>query len=65
MGGPIDIEQQGWVSVIHGHGRDLLMTKVMCTDLPNSDRGYFRCRRVVDSSSYIMRYMQIRMHKEN
>ena len=29
------------------------MTKVRCKDLPDSDRGDFRCRRAVDSSSYV------------
>ena len=28
-----------------------LVTKVRCKDLPDSDRGVFRCRRAVDSSS--------------
>ena len=28
-----------------------LVTKVRCEDLPDSDRGDFRCRRAVDSSS--------------
>ena len=31
---------------------DHLLTKVRCKDLPDSDRGDFRCRRAVDSSSY-------------
>ena len=30
---------------------DHLVTKVRCKDLPDSDRGDFRCRRAVDSSS--------------
>ena len=30
---------------------DHLETKVRCKDLPDSDRGDFRCRRAVDSSS--------------
>ena len=34
MGGPIDIEQKGRVSVIHNHDCDLLVTKVRCKDLP-------------------------------
>ena len=38
MGGPIDIEQKGWVSVIHDHDHDHLVTKVRCKDLPDSDR---------------------------
>ena len=29
----------------------LLMTKVRCKDLPDSDLGDFRCRRAIDSSS--------------
>ena len=28
MGGSIDIEQTGYESIIHDHGRDLLVTKV-------------------------------------
>ena len=31
---------------------DHLVTKVRCNDLPDSDRGDFRCRRAVDSSSF-------------
>ena len=31
---------------------DHLVTKVRCKDLPDSDRGDFRCRRAVDSSSF-------------
>ena len=31
---------------------DHLVTKVRCKDLPDSDRGDFRCRCAVDSSSY-------------
>ena len=41
MGGLIDIEQKGWVSVIHDHDHDRLVTKVRCKDLPDSDRGDF------------------------
>ena len=33
------------------HGRDHLVTKVRCMDLPDSDRGDFSCRRAVDLSS--------------
>ena len=39
------------VAVIHDHDHDLLATKVRCMDPPDSDRGDFGCRRVVDSSS--------------
>ena len=39
MGGPIDIEQKGWGSVIYDHNHDLLMTEAKCKDLPDSDRG--------------------------
>ena len=52
MGGPIDIERKGWEPVIHDHGRDLLVTKVRCTYLSDSDRGDFRCRCAVDSSNF-------------
>ena len=31
---------------------DHLVTKVRCKDLPDSDRGDFRCRRAIDSSSF-------------
>ena len=31
---------------------DHLVTKVRCKDLPDSDRGDFRCRRAVDLSSH-------------
>ena len=30
-----------------------LVSKVRCKDLPDSDRGEFRCRRAVDSYSYL------------
>ena len=33
-------------------GHDLESLKVRYKDLPDSDRGDFRCRRAVDSSSY-------------
>ena len=32
---------------------DHLVTKVRCKDLPDSDWGDFRCRRAIDSSSYL------------
>ena len=32
---------------------DHLVTKVRCKDLPDSDRGDFRCRRAINSSSFI------------
>ena len=53
MEGPIDIEQIGLEKVIHDHDRDHLVTKVRCKDLPHIDRGDFRCRRAVDSSSFL------------
>ena len=52
MGRPIDIEQRGWKSVIHDHDCEHLVTKVWCKDLPDSDRGDFRCQRAVDSFSF-------------
>ena len=33
---------------------DHLVTKVKCKDLPDSDRGDFRCQRAVDSSSWAL-----------
>ena len=51
MGGPIDTEQKGWESVIHNHDCDLLVSKVRCKDLPDSDRGDFRRWHAIDSSS--------------
>ena len=51
IGGPINIEQKG---VIHDRDCDLLLTKMRCKDLPDSDRGDFRCRRAVNSSSLII-----------
>ena len=53
MGQLIDIEQSGCESVIHDHDLEILMTKVRCKDLPDSDQGDFRCLCAVDSSSYI------------
>ena len=49
MGGPIGIEQRGWEQVIHDS--DHLVTKVRWKDLPDSDRGDFRCWRAVDLPS--------------
>ena len=45
MGGLIDIEQNKYELVIHDHDHDcdLLVTKVRCNNLPDSDRGDFRC----------------------
>ena len=45
----IDIEQKG---VIYDHERDLLVTKMRCKDLPDSDQSDFRCLHAVDSSSF-------------
>ena len=55
MGGPIDVKQKGRESAIyhHDHDHDLVVTKLRCKDLPDSDRGDFRCRRAVDSSSFL------------
>ena len=39
---------------------DHLVTKVRCKDLPDSDRGDFRCQRAVDSSSLWYYYYVIR-----
>ena len=41
------------------HDHDHLVTKVRCMDLPDSDRGYFSCRRAVDTSSltYLLRFL--------
>ena len=52
MGGLIDIQQNGLECVIHDHNRGHLVTKVRCKGLPDIDRGDFRCRCAVDSSSY-------------
>ena len=41
-----------WILKVIGD-LDHLVTKVRCKDLPDSDWGDFRCRRAVDSSSYI------------
>ena len=50
VGGPIDIEQKGWESVIHDRDHDLLVSKVSYKDLPDSDQDGLRCRRSADSS---------------
>ena len=39
------------LSVIYNNGRDLLVTKVGGTVLPDTDQGDSKCRRAVDSSS--------------
>ena len=53
MGGPIDIGQKGYESVVHDHEREPFGTKVRCNDLPNDDRCDFRCRRAVDSFIFL------------
>ena len=47
IGGLIKIEQKGWELVIYDHCCDLLVTNVKCKDLLDSDRGDFRCQRLV------------------
>ena len=54
MRAPILIEQDECESVIHDHDCDFLVTKVRGKDIPDSDLGDFRCRRDVDSSSYLL-----------
>ena len=51
MGGPINIEQKGCESVIHDYDHDLLVTKVRCNDLLDSDQGDLRCQCAINSSS--------------
>ena len=48
IGGPVDIEQS---RIIHDYDCDLLVANMRCKDLPDSDRGEFRCQTAVDSSS--------------
>ena len=50
MGWLIDTERKGCELVIQDHDHNLLVTKVMCKDLADSDRGDIKCRRAVDSS---------------
>ena len=52
MGGLIDIEQKGWLSVIHDHDHDLLVMKVRCKDLLGIDWGDLKYRCVVDWSRF-------------
>ena len=60
IGGPIDIKQKG---VIHDRDHDLLVTKMRCKDLPDSDQGDLRCRRSADSSSLPRRHHDILPNK--
>ena len=46
-------EWEGRLTLNEGVDHDHLVTKVRCEDLPDSDRGDFRCRRAVDSFSCI------------
>ena len=39
------------MEVIHNHDHDILVTMMRWKDLPDNDRGDFRCRRAVDSFS--------------
>ena len=56
IAGLMDIKQTGWESVIHDHGRDLLVTKMRCKDHLDSDRGDLRCWRVFHSSNLVPSY---------
>ena len=47
----IDMERKGCESIIHDHDCDLWVTMVGWVDVPYSDWGDFRRRRVVDISS--------------
>ena len=40
---------------LHEQDHDLLVTKVKCEDLPDSDWGDFRCQRAADSSSLLQK----------
>ena len=51
MGGPIDIEQKGWNSVVHDYDHDILVIKVRCKDLLDSNCHDFICLQAIDSSS--------------
>ena len=54
MRGLIDIEYLRCESVIHDYDHDLMVTKVRCKELQDSDWGNFRCRRDAGSSSFPM-----------
>ena len=55
MGGPIGAKQQCMTFTFDNtFGLDRLMTKVKFKDLLRSDRGDFRCRRVIDLSRFIV-----------
>ena len=46
--GWLTLEKKGYQSVIYGHERDLLVTKVRCNDLLDSDRGdLLACCRLI------------------
>ena len=47
---------------IHNHNIDFIVTMVGSMDAPDSDRGDFRRRRAVDTSSYIYIYIYIYVH---
>ena len=56
MGGSIDIGQKGYEVVIRNHEPDLLVTKVRCYNLPDSDWGDFRYQHALDSSIFLMSF---------
>ena len=60
MSGPIDIKQKGFVPGIDDHDGDLLVTKVMSKDLPDSNQGDFSYRRAVNSSGFLPCLSEIR-----
>ena len=56
MGALIDTERKGSELIIHDHDCDLWVTMVGWVDVPHSDWGDFRRRRVVDISSFLIKF---------
>ena len=48
----IGMERKGCESIIHEHDRDLWVTMLGWVYVPDSDRGDFKRRRVVDTSGW-------------
>ena len=52
MGGPIDMEQKAFESIIHDHDWDLCLTMLGYVDVWDSDWGDFRHQCAIDISSF-------------
>ena len=57
MGGPIDLEQKRFESIIHDHDHEPWVTMVGWVDVSGSDWGDFRRQRAIGISSLLRRWL--------